>query len=436
MRILIAYYSRTGGTEKVAGVLKKELEARGHSVDMEKVEPVEEHSFWGWWNIRMIKGECDIQPPKIKDVSQYDTVCIGSPNWTRLSLPMARYLKEIEGLRDKNVGFFATTSLPSILEWYVFSAYLLDFTFSRIIEKKKSRIIDSILLSSVFKRWSVASDYGKRVIKKFCERIETPTYSFKDFALHKKTVEENRLIVMAGLLFNFFLLFFQIFSSALGKQIFSWDEIFIFLMIGLFIYFPIITIIEKKKALFLGKYIAIGSLIVFWTFIVLFLGPTLGRVIILGYVFCIMITSFFRDVKVVIFSGLFAILGYGYLFLNAPLRGVFAPSLDLTLFLLSIGIVGFVTHGTQKHFISLLEIQDEIEIARTALEIKVKVRTSELTELAQSLEKKVKERTEELQGKVVELERFNRLAIGRELKMIELKKEIEKLKGKQIENRK
>jgi len=429
MRILIAYYSRTGGTEKVAGVLKKELEARGHFVDMEKVEPVKEHSFWGWWNVRMVRGECAIYPPKIKDVSQYDTICIGSPNWTRLSLPMARYLKEIEGLRDKNVGFFTTTSLPSILEWYIFSAYLLDFSFSRIIEKKKGRIMDSILLSSVFKRWSVASDYGKRVIKKFCERIETPIYSFKDFALHKKTVEENRLIVVALLLFNFPLLFFQIFSLALNKQIFSWDEIFIFLALGLFVYFPIITITEKKKALFLGKYIAIGSLIVFWTLIILFLEPTLGRVIILGYVFCTMITSFFRDVKVVIFSGLFAILGYDYLFLNYPLKGVFAPSLDFTLFLLSVGIVGLVTHITQKHFISLLGTQDEIEIAKTTLEIKVKGRTSELTELAQSLEKKVEERTKELQEKVVELEKFNRLAIGRELKMIELKKEIEKLKG-------
>jgi len=46
------------------------------------------------------------------------------------------------------------------------------------------------------------------------------------------------------------------------------------------------------------------------------------------------------------------------------------------------------------------------------------------------LEEQVKERTKELQEKVEELERFHRLAVGRELKMIELKKEIEKLKKK------
>jgi len=44
------------------------------------------------------------------------------------------------------------------------------------------------------------------------------------------------------------------------------------------------------------------------------------------------------------------------------------------------------------------------------------------------LEEKIKEAIEELQKKVEELEKFHRLTVGRELKMIELKKEIERLK--------
>lgn len=46
----------------------------------------------------------------------------------------------------------------------------------------------------------------------------------------------------------------------------------------------------------------------------------------------------------------------------------------------------------------------------------------------QSLEKQVKQRTEDLEKKVSELERINKLMINRELKMVELKKEIENLK--------
>lgn len=53
---------------------------------------------------------------------------------------------------------------------------------------------------------------------------------------------------------------------------------------------------------------------------------------------------------------------------------------------------------------------------------------TELKELQKELEKKVEERTKELKERVAELERFQKLAVGRELKMAELKEEIEKLK--------
>ncbi|MFQ6049716.1 MAG: HAMP domain-containing protein [Candidatus Paceibacterales bacterium] len=76
-----------------------------------------------------------------------------------------------------------------------------------------------------------------------------------------------------------------------------------------------------------------------------------------------------------------------------------------------------------------------LEESKAVLEVRVEERTKELKELAQSLEEQVRQRTKELQEKIEELERFQKFAVGRELKMVELKQEIEKLK-KELEKHK
>ncbi len=76
----------------------------------------------------------------------------------------------------------------------------------------------------------------------------------------------------------------------------------------------------------------------------------------------------------------------------------------------------------------LEETKEELEEAKQVLEIKVRARTRELQEVNERLEEKVQQKTQELQERVKELERLHRLTVGRELKMVELKKKIKKLK--------
>ncbi len=99
----------------------------------------------------------------------------------------------------------------------------------------------------------------------------------------------------------------------------------------------------------------------------------------------------------------------------------------------------FFSGGSDKEMLNLSQnlnemakditnYQHTLKEEKVSLEIKVKARTKELGDLAQSLEAKVKARTKELQDRVDELERFHELTIGREVRMGELKEKIEKLK--------
>ena len=84
----------------------------------------------------------------------------------------------------------------------------------------------------------------------------------------------------------------------------------------------------------------------------------------------------------------------------------------------------------------LRQMQEKLEDAKISLEIKVKARTEELGRLTEQQEEIIQERVKEIQKRAEDMERFQKLAVGRELKMIELKREIEKLKEELKKGRK
>ena len=82
----------------------------------------------------------------------------------------------------------------------------------------------------------------------------------------------------------------------------------------------------------------------------------------------------------------------------------------------------------QERTEELKKITEALEESKAALEIKVKARTQELEQFTKSLEDQIKQRTKELQEKVKELEKFQKFTVGREMKIVELKEEIKRLK--------
>lgn len=75
------------------------------------------------------------------------------------------------------------------------------------------------------------------------------------------------------------------------------------------------------------------------------------------------------------------------------------------------------------------ERTSELEEVKLGLEETVSKRTAELQQIKNDLENTVAKRTQELTQNLAELEKFQKLIIDRELKMIELKKENERLRA-------
>lgn len=93
----------------------------------------------------------------------------------------------------------------------------------------------------------------------------------------------------------------------------------------------------------------------------------------------------------------------------------------------TIGEKTILLNGRQVDSVQLIILAMEDVTVRKGLE-------KELTAHAKGLETKVAEQTAKLTNRINELESLNKTMVGRELKMVELKKEIENLKKSRKEN--
>jgi flavodoxin len=107
MKILIAYYSKTGNTERVAKDLASQLGA-----DLEKIIDKKNRSgLWGWLiagRDGMKKKLTEIAEPVYNPVN-YDLIIVGTPVWGWDMVPALRTYLEKEKTNCKNMALFATS---------------------------------------------------------------------------------------------------------------------------------------------------------------------------------------------------------------------------------------------------------------------------------------------------------------------------------------
>jgi flavodoxin len=106
-KILVAYYSKTGHTEKVARDI-----ASAFGADFEKIiDKKKRTGIWGWimgGRDAMKKRRADIGELQ-KDPANYDVVIMGSPVWSWNATPAINsYIDKTKG-KIKNAVFFITS---------------------------------------------------------------------------------------------------------------------------------------------------------------------------------------------------------------------------------------------------------------------------------------------------------------------------------------
>lgn len=108
MKSLVAYYSRSENTRKVAEYIRDLMGA-----DMFEIVPVEPYpeSFQGCIEMGREQLEKGILPPvkdAPKDLSEYDVIFIGSPNWFNTMVPVVHTFADAYDFAGKKVAPFCT----------------------------------------------------------------------------------------------------------------------------------------------------------------------------------------------------------------------------------------------------------------------------------------------------------------------------------------
>ncbi|HEY1044683.1 MAG TPA: hypothetical protein VGE60_12550 [Telluria sp.] len=223
MKILIACFSRTGHTARLAESLSRRLAARGHELSFESISPLEHPNRWrlvpplwpaipllplilwvapfrNWWFKRYPQPEHELAPLAWPDASGFDSVCVGGPKWLYIAYPVARYLTAVEGLAGKPVASFATFCGPPL---DVFEMQMLFTPIRHRVAARDARLASTLAVSSgfheffffnemeylfraisrlVFRRslsdFAIGSAWADAEIERFCDELEAAAGAF------------------------------------------------------------------------------------------------------------------------------------------------------------------------------------------------------------------------------------------------------------------
>jgi len=304
MKILIAYYSRTGVIKKLKEKIKKNLEG-DDQIDVEEIKTKKKHTFIVWVFKKIFKQKCRIEELKIKNISEYDLIYIGSPSWLGVPLPIRNYIQKIEGMENKNIILFGGSYFPLLLEKILGFTFLLKQGIDNLIDNKGGKVLDNIIISGfLYKNGWLEERVGNK-IEGFLGRVKIDISSIKEYYFKKRETKTAYLVLgFISFLLSFFFVF-QIIAIFLGWDFLTWEQFSPIFIYSFFLFLIMIATIKIKEALPLIKYIASWTLVSMTAIILIFLDiSTPKSFLIFPFLFILLIMAFFKAHGTIIFTGI------------------------------------------------------------------------------------------------------------------------------------
>lgn len=158
-RLLVAYFSYTGNTRRVAEALTKRLRT---SCDVETVEivPTRKRAYLHWLAYSFVPdSEVDIENPGI-DVSAHHGVLLGFPKWTFSCPPLNRFIHKLSGITVPKFFLFMTCGGFD------------EERFLRSFGRKFARIGCNVVESLTVKRRQISGEAYRTLLESFVKKVE------------------------------------------------------------------------------------------------------------------------------------------------------------------------------------------------------------------------------------------------------------------------
>lgn len=106
-RLLVAYFSYSGNTKRIAQALAERLR-NTCNVETVEITPTRKRSYLHWLAYSFVPdSEVEIENPEM-ELLRYDAVLLGFPKWTFSCPPLNRFIRKLKNLNKPRFYLFMT----------------------------------------------------------------------------------------------------------------------------------------------------------------------------------------------------------------------------------------------------------------------------------------------------------------------------------------